>query len=773
LTGVLLFASSVAGPARAVDTADETRAMSRQVSALIKSRNLSEAEALAKRGLALCDDAVGVRGFCLGQFNEWLGDIAFMQGQYLASIVYYQKGSEAREGILDSGNVLIFTSQLRLGRSYLALRRLDEAEPLFKSAIAGLSRVAPASPDLALGLRFLRELYMASGQMDEEVAASRREMEFHEKNTGNNAEALLRSKILLNTVLFKQARQLSGKNNYLDAERALIEAIKLLDPPQSGAEKYLGVSLEELGVLYDKLHRYAEAEPLMLRGLEFRTRFSEPSDPNLPILLFNLAALYQNWGKPEASIPYATRAISKFEEAKTENSTLGYAWTRLGRVYKALGQTAEAERSFSRAREVLDRVLPEADPQRVAIRFEIGSLYLNQEKYVDAEQAYQSALSATLKLAKPDTTWRSSVLAELGLTYREEARYQDAERLLLEAVRLEEAVGNERKPLLAQRLTSLASIYRRQNRYADAESTLLRALALEQPVLDRAATLNALGLIYTTIDQYEKAEPLLNEALAIRTNELPADSTPTLETISNLATVDSAKGRYADAEAKFRYALRATDVAGQTQSTSIALQSLLLSQVLVSQGKLDEADVLIRRSLDLYQQRLGSDHPRFAGALKTLASIEALRGRDRDAEDHYRQALAIDEKVIGPQSPAVAADLMSLVPLLKRAGKQQDAKANIQRALAINIAQFDADNPMIVGAILASANMAYEVGQYADARQLADRARQIQERALGPEHYALVGSWIFAARSMSVPASSSLPWAMSSFAAKSQLPTKA
>jgi tetratricopeptide (TPR) repeat protein len=53
---------------------------------------------------------------------------------------------------------------------------------------------------------------------------------------------------------------------------------------------------------------------------------------------------------------------------------------------------------------------------------------------------------------------------------------------------------------------------------------------------------------------------------------------------------------------------------------------------------------------------------------------------------------------------------------------------------------------MTVGAILASADMAYEDGQYSYARQLADRVRQIRERTFGPEHYALVGSWIFAAR---------------------------
>jgi tetratricopeptide (TPR) repeat protein len=746
LTIALLIAGSIAYPALAADTADEARTMSRQVSTLIKSRNLGEAEALAKRGLALCDDAVGVRGFCLGQFNDWLGDIAYIQGQYPASILYYERGSEARKGILGSGNVLVFTSQMRLGRSYLAARRLDEAEPLLKSAVAGLSRVAPSSADLGLGFRFLKELYLASGQLDEEVTATRREVEFHEKYSGNDAQAILTAKIFLNTVLFRQARQLSGKNNNIEAEQILVEAIKLVDPPQPGTEKYLGVSLEELGVLYDKLHRYAEAEPIMLRALEYRTKFSEPSDPNLPILLINLAVLYQNWGKPEASIPYATRAILKLEEAKAENSTLGHVLSRLGSAYKALGQTAEAERSFIRARNIFDRVLPEADPQRVVIRFEMGELYLSQEKYADAEKAYQAALSATQKLAKSDTAWRSSVLAELGLTYREQARYEDAERSLLEAVRLEEAVGNERKPLLGQRLTLLASIYRRQNRYADAEATLLRALKLEQPVLDRAATLNALGLVYTTIDQYEKAEPPLNEALAIRKSGLPADSAPTLETISNLATVDSARGRYTDAEAKFRHVLKATDVAGQTQSTAIALQSLLLAQVLVSEGKLDEADALVQRSLDLYRQQLGPNHPRFGNALKTLASIEALRGSDRNAETHYDLALAIDEKVIGPKSPAVAADLMSLVPLLKRAGKRQNAKASIERALAINIAQFGPDSPMTADVIFASANMAYEEGRNLDARQLAGRARQIRERAFRPEHYSLAGSWILAAR---------------------------
>ena len=210
--------------------------------------------------------------------------------------------------------------------------------------------------------------------------------------------------------------------------------------------------------------------------------------------------------------------------------------------------------------------------------------------------------------------------------------------------------------------------------------------------------------------------------------------------------IDTWKGHHAGAEAKLRRALRVTDPTGQSRFTNAAHYSALLSQTLVSEGKLDEADTLIRRALDLFRQSLGSDHPRFGGALETLASIEAQRGQDSEAEDHYRQALAINEKVVGEQSPAVAADLINLVPLLKRAGKIRDARAAIGRALAINTAQFGSDSAMLTGALLASASMAYEAGQYADARQVMNRVLQIQERSFGPDHHFLAGSRAFMSR---------------------------
>lgn len=744
LTAALLFACVVT--AQAIDTADETRAISREVSALLKARNFHEAEALANKGLALCDDAVGVRGFCVGQFNDSLGDIAYAQAQYPAALTFFQRASEAREGIIDSENVLRFASQVRLGRTYIALRRTDEAEPLLKSAVAGLSRAAPLSPNLRTALESLRGLYAGSERIDEEVGVLRSELAFHEKADGGNVQVLLRAKLFLNIALVKQAKSLSARNSEADAERALFESIKLVDPPPPAAEKHLSTSLEELGILYYGQRRYAEAEPLFLRALEYRVTLAEPSDSDLPIALSNLAALYQNWGKQEMSIQYGLRAVAKYDEAAILNSKLGIALSRLGHVQKALGQTAEAQRSFSRAMDVFDRVPPEDNPERISVRLNLGALQFAEENYADAERSFQSALELEQKYPNPDTYRRSEALAWLGAVYREKARYDEAERLLLEAVKLEETVGDTRKSLLGPRLTQLGTIYRRENRYADAESVFSRALTLEQSALDRATALNSLGLIYNITARHDLAEPLLKEALDIRTRALPANSDLILETLINLAAIDKSRGNLTEAEAKLRHTLKLAETLGPRQSTVIALHSTVLAEILISSGKLDEADTLIRRSVELYERRLGADNPRLAGALKVLASIDALRGRNRDAEEHYRQALAIDEKAIGPKSSAVADDLVDLARMQEGAGKFRDAKDAMERALAIKVTQFGADSPMTTGAVLALANTAYVAANYADARQLADRARQIQERAFGPEHYVLAERWIFAAR---------------------------
>jgi tetratricopeptide (TPR) repeat protein len=182
VTVALLFANSVVNPVQAADTANETRAISQQVLALIKTSNLDEAETLAKRGLLLCEDAGDVKVFCVGQFNDSLGDIAYARSEYSSALAYYEQALRVREAGLGNGHLLTTRSQLRVGKAHMALHRGAEAEGFVKRAVAGFEKVTPVNRELALALGYLRNIYLDADRIDDAVIIARRELDAYEKS---------------------------------------------------------------------------------------------------------------------------------------------------------------------------------------------------------------------------------------------------------------------------------------------------------------------------------------------------------------------------------------------------------------------------------------------------------------------------------------------------------------------------------------------------------------------------------------------------------------
>jgi tetratricopeptide (TPR) repeat protein len=113
--GLLAVLCLVANPARAADTADESRSINQQVLSLMSASKLADAAALAKKGLALCDDAGSVKVFCAGQFHELLGDIAHRQNQYADALNYHKQALAIRAAGLGHDHLLVARSQFRIG----------------------------------------------------------------------------------------------------------------------------------------------------------------------------------------------------------------------------------------------------------------------------------------------------------------------------------------------------------------------------------------------------------------------------------------------------------------------------------------------------------------------------------------------------------------------------------------------------------------------------------------------------------------------------------
>ena len=132
------------------DSGEEARALSQQTLFLITASKYADATALAQKGLTLCDDAGAFTRYCVGVFNELLGDAASAQSQYTAALAYYEKSLQARRTQLGPDDQLVGITQYKIGHTHAALHHNDEAEAAFKDAAANLRSGLPSNGSWAL-----------------------------------------------------------------------------------------------------------------------------------------------------------------------------------------------------------------------------------------------------------------------------------------------------------------------------------------------------------------------------------------------------------------------------------------------------------------------------------------------------------------------------------------------------------------------------------------------------------------------------------------------
>jgi tetratricopeptide (TPR) repeat protein len=71
-------------------------------------------------------------------------------------------------------------------------------------------------------------------------------------------------------------------------------------------------------------------------------------------------------------------------------------------------------------------------------------------------------------------------------------------------------------------------------------------------------------------------------------------------------------------------------------------------------GRYPEAEPLYVRSLSIYEQQLGADHPNTATSLNNLAELYRAMGRYPEAEPLYVRSLSIREQQLGADHPDTA-----------------------------------------------------------------------------------------------------------------------
>jgi len=224
---------------------------------------------------------------------------------------------------------------------------------------------------------------------------------------------------------------------------------------------------------------------------------------------------------------------------------------------------------------------------------------------------------------------------------------------------------------------------------------------------------------------YEQAEALFREALALRETALGRDSLEVAESLNNLAGAVRLQGRLGEAEEATREAL-AIRRARLSADHPLVTQSVSNLAVLhVAQGQLEQAEPLLRESIATNREVLGPNHPDLASDLSNLASTLQHLGRLAEAEDPWLECLDIRRRTL-PGTPLLALTERQYGRLLVELGRLDEAEPVLLDVAPV-VLGFEPGRTDYAGQLLRTLVELYE--QRGDTAAAAHWAEELQRRA--------------------------------------------
>jgi len=324
----------------------------------------------------------------------------------------------------------------------------------------------------------------------------------------------------------------------------------------------------------------------------------------------------------------------------------------------------------------------------------------------------------------------------LALEFFYAGRYREAEPVYRVALSGWERVGapGARDGIVTS--ANLGTLLRAQGRFPEAESVLLdcvrRAEALEpagsgKNSLEWARGASGLGALYLAWQQLPKAESFALQSQAILEQRLDAGNPERVNNASILGSIYLEQGRYDEAEPLLRATL---DHAGNRLATRTYNE---LAVMALRRGRLDEAEWLAKKALETNRREAVVPGPLTATITDNLAEICLLQKRYVEAEQHYRDAIAIWEGTLGKQHPDTAKAYLNLAEFYHMRGRESGAEELYRRATGILEPVYGKDHPLVLLARNELADVFRAQGRYTEAERLGSASLAALEEKLSPQ----------------------------------------
>ena len=279
-------------------------------------------------------------------------------------------------------------------------------------------------------------------------------------------------------------------------------------------------------------------------------------------------------------------------------------------------------------------------------------------------------------------------LNESGLAAYGRGDFAGAERLYLEAIPRWQALGDSFTAHLAITRMNLGDALAAQGRRGEALDQAKQSLALFRRSLGvrdgrTLDCMNMVGGLELTLNEYEHAGMVIEEALPIERELFPADER-LATTLAELATLRLRTGSAVDALAPAEEALALAVKATGEDSLYTALASSVVAEVHRTANRPSRALPLYRRARAIYEKHLGPQHPRVAALLGQEGLLLAGEGKLASAAQIMERALGMLDR----SCPGCAYERWTIecnfAQVRVRQGRYADAERLLEEALALS-----------------------------------------------------------------------------------------
>ncbi len=266
----------------------------------------------------------------------------------------------------------------------------------------------------------------------------------------------------------------------------------------------------------------------------------------------------------------------------------------------------------------------------------LGRIY---RKFGDSEKALET-MNESLELYRRhdpgDLSGLAARINNLGVAYLDEGNYDRAAEHFSEALALRDRLGLEATEKMVENLTNVANALLYRGDFQRAETYYQRGLEIRRQIAaddPRVATsLRNLAVLHLTRGAPAEAEPLLREALEIRTREYGDDDSRVASVLDPLGRVRLARGDPVQAE---RLIQRALDIRRQRlgeEHVNVARSERNLAVILLAEGDLVTARLILTHAhSSLWRARPAGDW-RLADTDSVLGALLTAEGRYQEAE---------------------------------------------------------------------------------------------------------------------------------------------